>query len=257
MTEKWPSTLIIWRHGQSEANVRKEAAKKAGQEPAWTGRLRDMDSPLTSLGEQQALVLGQELGRRYPANDIYRIEKHTFEYPAIRSNKMIQIILSSPYVRTRQTTAKIIEGLGYTPRVVYDERLREIDFGMMDGIDRATFRTLYPHEADRREKDGKYWYRPPGGENRPDCRMRVHSLLDTLNRDYVGMCVGISTHSVIKLGFRSLLERWGEEEYMQVDREDDVKNASLTVYNRFEQRKLVLQEYNTIVPIGENDERLL
>jgi len=55
-------------------------------------------------------------------------------------------------------------------------------------------------------------------------------------------------HSVVVLAFRALLERWDEEQYLVVDREDDVKNASLTHY-RFDHhgsRKLVLETYNQI-----------
>jgi len=248
MGNKWPNELLMIRHGQSEANVRKEAAKKAGQEPAWTGILRDMDSPLTPLGMQQAYVLGCELRDRYPVTQTY---KH---HPVCKGG-MLEYIITSPYVRTRQTTDWLIRGLGYEPRVVVDERLREIDFGAMDGIDRKEFRRLYPHEADRRERDGKYYYRPPGGENRPDCRMRGHSILDTLNRDYVDTKTLISTHSVIVLALRSLLERWSEADYMQVDKEDDVQNCGLTVYKREDYRRLKLQEYNTIIPtMMEGDE---
>jgi broad specificity phosphatase PhoE len=174
-----------------------------------------------------------ELLRRYPVFD------------------PIEFVVTSPYTRAKQTVERIVCGLGYSPKIVVDERLREIDFGAMDGIDRQRFRELFPSEAERRERDGKYWYRPPGGENRPDVRMRVHSMLDTLNRDYVGRRVLISSHSVVVLAFRSLLERWGEVEYMQVDREDDVKNCGLCVYKRRDGRKLVLQEYNTVAEIKE------
>jgi broad specificity phosphatase PhoE len=230
MIEKWPEELLLVRHGQSEANVRKEAAKAHGLEPSWTGVLRDQDSPLTALGRQQALAVGEELSRRYH-----------------RLIKPLDYIICSPYVRTKQTTGAIIEGLGYKPNHVIEERVREIEFGIMDGIDRKRFRELFPSEADRRERDGKYYYRPPGGENRPDVRLRVHSVLDTLNRDYVGSRVLIVCHSVVVLAFRSLLERWEEDAYLQVDKEDDVKNCGLTVYRRVENRKLVLQEYNTTV----------
>ncbi|MBZ5660040.1 MAG: histidine phosphatase family protein [Acidobacteriia bacterium] len=259
MSEKWPHTLLLLRHGQSEANVRKEAAKQAGLEPSWTEALRDMDTPLTPLGRQQAFSVGCELARRYPTSDVYRAELSLFRKlnplqkaaPYIREN-MLQYIVTSPYVRTRQTTEEVCRGLGYEPNIVVEERIREIDFGIMDGIDRETFRKLYPTEATRREKDGKYWYRPPGGENRPDVRLRVHSFLDTLNRDYVSKSVLVINHSVVVLAFRSLLERWGEEQYMQVDREDDVKNCGLTVYKREDRRRLKLQEYNTIcLPMGD------
>jgi broad specificity phosphatase PhoE len=224
---KWPSMLALVRHGQSEANLRKDASKVAGQEPSWTGVMRDQDSPLTALGRAQALALGTWMSS----------PKERYDY-----------ILTSPYLRAKQTTAGIIQGLGYEPKVVVEERIREIEFGVMDGIDRKKFRELYPLEADRRERDGKYYYRPPGGENRPDVRLRVHSVLDTLNRDYVGDKVLTVCHSVVVLAFRSLLERWDESQYLQVDKEDDVKNCGLTIYRRYEQRKLIMQNYNMTAP---------
>jgi len=71
--EKWPNELLLARHGQSEANVRKEAAKAAGLEPSWTHDQRDMDTPLTNpVGQTQAFVLGMELARRYPPTETYR-----------------------------------------------------------------------------------------------------------------------------------------------------------------------------------------
>lgn|SRR5208337_2079352 len=236
--EKWPSELLLIRHGQSEANVRKDAAKAQGQEPSWAGITRDQDSPLTSLGYAQAYALGFHLGARYPG-----------------PNELIDYIITSPYVRAKQTMDGILRGMSdaypnmLLPQRVVEERIREIEFGIMDGIDRKRFRELFPSEADRRERDGKYYYRPPGGENRPDVRLRVHSVLDTLNRDYVGKRVLIVCHSVVVLAFRSLLERWEESEYLQVDKEDDVVNCGLTVYRREDGRRLKLQEYNFVSPV--------
>jgi 2,3-bisphosphoglycerate-dependent phosphoglycerate mutase len=220
--EKWPSLLMIARHGYSVANERKDLAKQSGQEPAWVGVTRDQDAELTALGHKQAYELGKQIVGGYRP-----------EY-----------IITSPYLRAKQTTEGIIKGMKHNPWVIVEERIREIEFGVMDGIDRKKFRELYPLEADRRERDGKYYYRPPGGENRPDVRLRVHSVLDTLNRDYVGKRVLIVCHSVVVLAFRSLLERWSEDQYLQVDREDDVKNCGLTVYRRQDDRKLLLEGYN-------------
>lgn len=228
--EKWPENLMVVRHGRSKANERKDAAKLAGHEPAWTEVERDQDSPLIPLGHQQAYSLG-----RYFADEQVRFDD----------------IIVSPYLRTKQTKDGIIQGMRYTPNVVVEERIREIEFGIMDGIDRATFRKLFPSEADRRERDGKYYYRPPGGENRPDVRLRVHSVLDTLNRDYVGRRVLIVCHSVVVLAFRSLIERWDEAEYLKVDKEDDVQNCGLTTYQRVEKRKLQLVSYNFTAPLVE------
>jgi broad specificity phosphatase PhoE len=220
---------MVARHGYSVANERKDKAKQSGQEPAWVGITRDQDAELTPLGHDQAFNLGVMIGE---ADD-----------------SLPEVIITSPYLRAKQTTAGVVKGIqsvrpGYNPRIVVEERIREIEFGVMDGIDRKKFRELYPLEADRRERDGKYYYRPPGGENRPDVRLRVHSVLDTLNRDYVGLKVLIVCHSVVVLAFRSLIERWEEDEYLKVDKEDDVKNCSLTVYRRHENRKLILHGYN-------------
>lgn len=227
--EKWPSLLLIARHGESEANVRKNAAKAAGQEPSWTGIVRDQDSPLTANGRGQAFRLGLMLGQN--ANS-YRVD----------------YVITSPYLRAKQTTEEIIRGTHHMPQIVVEERIREIEFGIMDGIDRKRFRELFPSEADRRERDGKYYYRPPGGENRPDVRLRVHSMLDTLNRDYVGKRVLIVCHSVVVLAFRSLLERWDEASYLQVDKEDDCVNCGLTIYSREDERRLKLHGYNITAP---------
>lgn len=231
--DKWPSLLMVARHGYSFANERKDRAKAAGREPSWTEVERDQDTPLTPLGHQQAFDLGVMIGQFQP--------------------DLPDVIVTSPYTRAKQTTQGVVRGIrslhpAFDPRTVVEERVREIEFGIMDGIDRATFRKLFPSEADRRERDGKYYYRPPGGENRPDVRLRVHSVLDTLNRDYVGAKVLIVCHSVVVLAFRSLIERWEEDEYLQVDREDDVRNCGLTVYDRVDNRRLKLREYNKVAP---------
>jgi broad specificity phosphatase PhoE len=231
--EKWPELLEIARHGWSRANKRKDEAKRLGLEPAWDDVERDQDTPLEPEGHQQAFELGVMIG------------SIVADIP--------EVLICSPYLRAKQTMYDIIRGIRvhnptYNPRIVIEERIREIEFGIMDGIDRKRFRELFPSEAARRERDGKYYYRPPGGENRPDVRIRVHSVLDTLNRDYVGMKVLIICHSVVVLAFRSLIERWEEEQYLHVDAEDDVKNCGLTIYDRVDNRKLRLREYNKVAP---------
>src|SRR5437016_13796362 len=49
-----------------------------------------------------------------------------------------------------------------------EERIREIEFGILDGLTSDGIVAQYPREFIRRNREGKYWYRPPGGENRPD-----------------------------------------------------------------------------------------
>lgn len=224
-TQKWPDVLAIIRHGQSERNVAKEQAKAAGSAVVWGSSLRDVDTPLTSLGEQQAIATGKFL----------------------RNKSNFDVIFSSPYARALQTSQHIQENLANAPRVVMEERIREIEFGLLDGLTHQGVRERYPDEWARREREGKYWYRPPGGESRPDVALRVHSFLGTLTRDYRQKNVLVVCHSVVVLIFRRLLERWDEAKYMEVDREEDVLNCGLTIY-KFDpgDGRLKLDCYNAI-----------
>jgi broad specificity phosphatase PhoE len=235
--QKWPDNLYIVRHGLSRRNVDREAAKAAGAHADFSKGIRDQDTPLVPFGEMQALSVGVELRKRHPQN-----------------TAQIDVLYISPYLRTRQTGGKLIEGLGYTPQhVVHDERIREIEFGLLDGLSREGIAAKYPEEIKRREREGKYWYRAPGGESRPDVKIRIRSFLDTIVRDCRGLNVVVVCHSVVVLSFRATLEKWGEDDYLQVDKENDVKNASVTHY-AYElvgtRKKLVLKEYNSIFYSG-------
>lgn len=224
-TQKWPDLLIIVRHGQSERNVAKELAKASGAVALSDGNVRDVDTPLTQLGVQQAIATGKFL----------------------RDKASFDAIFSSPYMRTIQTSQHIASQFATVPRLILEERVREIEFGILDGLTHDGIRQRYPDEWTRREREGKYWYRAPGGESRPDVALRVHSFLGTLTRDYRQKNVLVVCHSVVVLIFRRLLERWDEARYMEVDSEDDVLNCGITIYRYdSESKKLNLDSYNTI-----------
>jgi len=229
--QKWPDKIILIRHGESVRNVMKEQARADGSLHSWTDQGRDQDTPLTENGLQQARTVGAYLSRTEP---------------------VIHTIFASPYRRTRQTAEQVVTAFetGGLPRLtlpnlVIEERVREIEFGILDGLTANGIKAKYPDEFARREIVGKYWYRPPGGESRPDVALRVHSFLGALTRDYRQQTVVVVAHSVVVLCFRRLLERWGEERYLEVDREDDVKNCSLTTYV-FRDNRMVLEAYNQL-----------
>jgi broad specificity phosphatase PhoE len=227
MEQKWPSCLAIVRHGESERNVEKDSAKSKDAHSFGAG-LRDIDTPLTEKGHRQARTTGEFLAKDYAFDAVF----------------------SSPYLRTIQTAEEIIGQLRSKPALVREERVREIEFGILDGLTAKGMKEHYPEEFARRQREGKYWYRPPGGESRPDVALRVHSFLGTLARDYRRKIVLVVCHSVVVLVFRRLLERWGETEYMKTDSEDDVKNCSMTVYQYdLELNKFALACYNETIKI--------
>ena len=222
--QKWPSHFVIVRHGESERNVAKDEAKRADVDSFSSG-LRDMDTKLTEKGHEQAEAVGDYLAKYY----------------------RFDVLFVSPYLRTVETSKDIASKLTHSPQLVVEERIREIEFGVLDGLTPKGITVNYPEEDARREREGKYWYRPPGGESRPDVALRVQSFLGTLTRDYRQKSVLIVCHSVVVLIFRRLLERWGENDYLKVDREADVMNCSLTIYDYDrEKEKLLLNCYNRI-----------
>jgi broad specificity phosphatase PhoE len=222
MEQKWPSILVIVRHGESERNVAKELAKTTGTHSFGSGR-RDIDVRLTKMGHFQACSTGKYLDAKYSFDAIF----------------------TSPYRRTVQTADEIRRQMKSKLPLVREERIREIEFGILDGLTADGMKLKYPEEFLRRKRGGKYWYRPPGGESRPDVALRVHSFLGTLTRDYRERSVMVVCHSVVVLVFRRLLERWGEKKYMRIDRENDVLNCSVTCYRYDRKRnKLMLDYYN-------------
>jgi hypothetical protein len=59
--QKWPDALWLLRHGQSAGNVARDKAEAAG-EPLIDIAQRDMDVPLSALGERQADAVGRWFG---------------------------------------------------------------------------------------------------------------------------------------------------------------------------------------------------
>lgn len=227
--QKWMDRLVIVRHGESERNVGKALAQAAGA-LEYGGDIRDVDVTLTLRGERQAEATGKYLDKRFAFDRIF----------------------VSPYLRTVRTAELIARNLRDAPRLTYEERVREKEFGILDGLTRAGIAKKHPDELKRRQRDGKYYYRPPGGESYPDVALRIHSFLGTLARDCRKQTVLVVCHSVVVLTFRRLLERLTEKELLAIDRDPahEVRNCSITWYefdpSSGERGRLVLREFNGV-----------
>ena len=56
--QRWPQVLWVVRHGESAGNVARDAADAAGL-PVIALDVRDVDVPLSALGERKAAALGR------------------------------------------------------------------------------------------------------------------------------------------------------------------------------------------------------
>ena len=88
----WPDALFLVRHGESAGNVAREAAQLAGEREIDLD-VRDVDVPLSKLGEQQADALGRWFAQ-------------------MPDDSKPNVVLTSPYLRSRHTAEIVAHSAG-------------------------------------------------------------------------------------------------------------------------------------------------
>ena len=225
--------LVLVRHGESVGNL---AAADAGEKGLARLELdyRDPDTPLSDNGVEQATALG----------------RHLAELP---TDKRPEVVLGSPYVRASSTMEHALNGWQGSPRPVLDERLRERDLGLFDGMTGQGIKDTYPEEAARRAAMGKFYYRPPGGESWTDVVLRVRSVLADVRSEHAGQRVWVFTHQAVIMAFRFLLESLTEQELLRIDGSTPLGNCSLTVYRPTSEGGLDLVTYGDVGHLEESE----
>ena len=156
-------TFYFSRHGQTLANV----------EGRFQGKT--VDTPLTSVGVEQARAIGQIL--KSNVKDVAALPK-----------------VASPFPRACRTMEIVLTTLGL-PAAAFtkDARLSEIDLGDWDGLTKAEARALDPAAFDEREAD-KWNVRVPGGrETYKDVAERAASFVGELSNDTFAVSHGAFT----------------------------------------------------------------
>ncbi|MBI2682700.1 MAG: histidine phosphatase family protein [Acidobacteriales bacterium] len=203
----WMKQLVLVRHGESEFNASGPDILP-GMMRRWEG-VRQPDIPLTERGRRQALATGKYL--------------RTFRF---------ERAFVSPYLRAIQTAELIFTESAAPPPQRFDERIREKEDGVFEGLTAEGIATKYPEEWARRRREGSYYFRPPGGENHPDVGLRVHSFLTSLRHNFEDQSLLVVCHGAVMWSFRRLLERFGEEDLLALQRESsqEMCNCCVLVY---------------------------
>ncbi|MBS3051475.1 MAG: histidine phosphatase family protein [Candidatus Aenigmarchaeota archaeon] len=94
------------------------------------------------------------------------------------SGEGINAIAASPLMRARET-AEIIASFIRVP-VREDDRLREVNFGMFEGLSKTEASEKFPEEFALREKD-KWNHAPENGESYREAGMRVEYFMKALD----------------------------------------------------------------------------
>lgn len=237
--QRWPDTLWVVRHGESAGNVARDAAHAAGAERIELAG-RDVDIALSPRGEEQA----RALGTWFAAGD---------------GGERPDVMLVSPYVRAQETARLFGEagGAAADATTFVDERLREKEFGILDGLTVTGIKALQPDQAEFRRLLGKFYHRPPGGESWCDVIFRLRAVMETIALHHAGRRVMIVAHQVVVLCLRYVIEELDEEAILAIDRQGDVANCSVTEY-RFDAARganggLALVRYNAVPHLAPRD----
>jgi len=234
--QRWPNKLWIVRHGESAGNVARDVAHASG-EAVIDIDTRDVDVPLSRLGERQAEALGRW-------------------FASMPTEGRPNVVLSSPYLRAQRTAMTVRANGGLAPDasdLIVDERLREKEFGILDRLTRLGIEQRHPQLADARERIGKFYFRPPAGESWCDVILRLRSVLDTISLHHSEKRVLIVAHQVVVLCMRYLLENLDEARTLAIDAEGDVANCAVTEYDAAtlsgSRQGLALKRYNFVSPL--------
>jgi broad specificity phosphatase PhoE len=199
--------IVLVRHGESCGNVAREEAESSGADRI-SLQWRDPDTPLSELGHAQAEAAGAAIAE-------------------LGLDQQPGAVWTSPYRRARDTAAPIAAACGLD--AVVDERLRDRELGVLDGLTGAGVGRLFADEAVRRRWLGKLYYRPPGGESWADVALRIRSVLaDLANLNTATRPVVLVTHDAVILLVRYVLERLDEGQLAELAGSGSVPNASIT-----------------------------
>lgn len=204
---------VRWvRHGYSQANdILKQAVEE--EEDCFHLPVAEIDIPLVTKGWDQADALAAYL---------WQLPKD--ERPTA--------IISSWYKRARQTKGRINRKFGNRLRLFEpDIRFNERNWGIFSGITEFGVKNLYPTEFAKRQRQGEFPYRPPGGESRRDImKNRLRPALEDLFVQAAGEDVVIVAHSEIILCGRKIMEELTEAEACAIHEKHHVPNCSMTSY---------------------------
>ncbi len=103
-------------------------------------------------------------------------------------------LYSSDLRRAVETAEILSEQLGFPP--IYDQRLRERNIGIWQGLTLDEMRAWYPHEY-AQVLDDPDGYRVPGGESRDDVRARALAAFNDIAAHTAAETVGIISHTTV------------------------------------------------------------
>ncbi len=154
-TKKSGNKYFIMRHGQAMSNV---------QGTSSTHVSTSGENHLTDLGKEQVTKSAETLGN-------------------------VDLIFSSPFLRAKETAEIVAEKTSFPKdKIIYDDRLGEIDVGALDGKSVSEYHRFYKTTAERFE------IAPPQAETLTQVERRIGDFMYELEEKYKGKKILIVSH---------------------------------------------------------------
>lgn len=228
--KKFPASLRIIRHAQSDRNLKRSTFFVSDEERSKLGSHADPAVPLTDEGRRQAEITSKKL-----------------------SETGRGVFYHSGYVRTKDTAEILLREFrsrsGYSnPPIIEDHRLRERFAGACWNMTKNEADRHFPWLATYWREQGPYRAIPPCGESLEQIEDRIRSFCESEFPRWPGQHMTIVTSGGPIWCFRRLLEGWSYEETDRLMRaEGNPENCSITIYRREICRGLVLLKYNNVL----------
>jgi broad specificity phosphatase PhoE len=186
---KFNNQYYLLRHGEAYSNKNK----------IFSCYSETFNNPLTEYGKKQINAIALKLKK-----------------------EKIDLIYASDLLRTKQT-AEIVAKKSKL-KVIFDKRLREINFGIFNNQTEDGWVCFFKKGKDR------YIKRPKNGENFRDVRKRALESLKSIDRKYIGKKILIVSHGGILFELCGIMENLSEIER--------IKNRKKLLFKKGELRKL-------------------
>ncbi|OGZ16141.1 MAG: hypothetical protein A3G11_00490 [Candidatus Lloydbacteria bacterium RIFCSPLOWO2_12_FULL_51_9] len=187
-TQSSGNTYLLMRHGEAENNTLN----------VLSGELENRHH-LTEQGKAQVREAGVQF-----------------------KGKTVDLIVSSPLLRTKETAEIFAEVTGYPKeKIVFDIRLREVIFGSFEGKSPSEYRSEFPRETG-------FTRAPKGGETIAEQKKRTTSLLYELEAKYAGKTILFISHMDPLLALSAGAQGLGRDEISsRTPEENTLKNAEV------------------------------
>ncbi len=147
---------ILLRHGETRYQAEKLDVLYTKDE--------NPDLPITENGKEKIKIVAKEL-----------------------KNKGIDLIYSSDYFRTKQTSKIVADELELD--IKFDSRLIDTNFGVFHGKTGEEYRKFFSDKKDR------FFKRSPEGENWRDVRERAAAVITEIEKEHNGKTILIVSHA--------------------------------------------------------------